>query len=180
MEGMVEKITGKTLTNELDDWVDEKAHLTGLSSVTLPGAWNAPAEVSLTEQALAAENERATVEAFKNKFDAAGPAVSPAASRNNRRNLMGAGDYTYTAPEADVDHYAIHAQEKIDRAWERFVDYENDCPYWYNSLTGESQYWRPYALGGPEEQMDKDVASAKAAVFKSLMTKGGGGDGGNG
>lgn len=173
MEGMVEKITGKTLTNELDDWVDEKAHLTGMSSVTLPGAWNAPAGVSSADQVLAAEKERVAVEAFKEKYDKAGPK----ASGDNRRNLMGAGEYKYTPQAADIDHYEIHAQEKIDDAWERFVDYENDCPYWYNSLTGESQYWRPYALGGPEEHMDKDVASAKAAVFKSLMTKGSGGGG---
>ena len=172
LEGMVEKISGKTVTDELDEWVDEKAHLTGMSSVTLPGAWDAPSVPSLAQQMIDAEKERVAIEAFKEKYNAAGR--NCVSVGKTRRNLMDPGEYTYTAPPAEEeDYYALHEQEKIDGAWERFVDYDNDCPYWYNSLTGESQYWRPYALGGPEEVMDKDVASAKAAIFKSLISKGG-------
>lgn len=170
MEGMVEKITGKTLSDELDEWVDEKAHLTGMSSVSLPGTHSATTELSLAQQMINAEKERVALEEFKQSYGTEGPTGGA-----RKKNLMGVEDYAYNAPAADeIDYYAIHEQEKIDKAWERFVDYENDCPYWYNNITGESQYWRPYALGGPEEHMDKNVASAKAAVFKSLMVKGGG------
>ena len=53
------------------------------------------------------------------------------------------------------------------------MDYENDCPYWYNNLTNESVYERPWVLGGPIEHMDPNVATAKATLFKSMLSTGG-------
>ena len=80
-------------------------------------------------------------------------------------------DYSYTPTVDDTDPYEIYEQSKIDGAWQEFLDYENDCSYWYNNLTNESVYERPWSLGGPMETMDRNVADAKAAIFKGMLSK---------
>ncbi len=174
--GMVEKISGKTLTDELDQWVDEKAHLTSpvRREESLPGAWDAPPKESMAQQMMRRYKEDEQQAAFENRFTAGGPGATGSVSFDQ--------DYSYTPPPAEydpsTDPWALHSQEKLAAAWKEFTDYENDCPYWFNELTSESQYWRPWCLGGPEEPLSTDVADTKVALFKATLNFGGGGGGG--
>ena len=181
--GMMEKISGKTITDELDMWIDEKAHLTGQLGNHLKESRTlslAPREPSVAEQmqqavydAEALAYEQAQLETFSSTYGVDGPG-----SQATSNNTMGES-YSYTPLPSvdDTDPYQLYEQSQIDERWEEFMDYENDCPYWYNDLTSESVYERPWCLGGKIERMSSAVATAKATVFKSMMSTAGTGTG---
>jgi len=180
LHGMVEKISGKTITDEMDEWIDEKAHVTGAHDLLLQRTRAAAAEAEAAAAAAAhavwspqslEEMTAQTQEwdSFQSSYGADGPSIV-------ERDMTAAltADYSYTPLADESDPYQLYEREKIDSAWQEFMDYENDCPYWYNNLTNESVYERPWVLGGPIEQMDPNVATAKATLFKSMLSTGAG------
>jgi hypothetical protein len=171
LDGMVEKISGKTITDELDMWIDEHAHLTGATGnhqrdaivVKQPSLAEQMVQAVRDVEALAYEESQLTE--FSSTYSSDGPSYS------STNNTMGESySYTPPAPDDPNDPYQMYEQWQIDEKWQEFTDYENDCAYWFNNLTNESTYERPWCLGGPVERMDKNVATAKAAVFKSMLS----------
>ena len=190
LSGMIEKICGKTITDEHDTWVDEKAEVTGAGSHLLEQARSyssqpfqpsqASQQLSLASEVLEATHhqqeyqeyqdyqeyqEDSSLSQFESKYQAEGSNLYVADGESLTK------DYSYTPTVDDTDPYEIYEQSKIDGAWQEFLDYENDCSYWYNNLTNESVYERPWSLGGPMETMDRNVANAKAAIFKGMLSK---------
>ena len=173
LTGMMEKISGKTITDEFDMWIDEKAEITGAGSHLLENSRtsssahsaNANAISSVAASSMALQNsvhQEEYQQSFEHKFQASGTSAVSSA--------MVDMDYTYTPVVDETDPYQIYTQEQIDEKWQEFTDYDNDCQYWYNQLTSESVYERPWALGGPMEYMDVNVADAKVAIFKGMLS----------
>ena len=169
--GMMEKISGKTMTDELDRWVDEKAHLTGAlgthqkeSQIVKRQPTFAEIEAMEVQAALEEAQSLAALDTFSSTYES-----SEQPSLGNFDTMS--TDYSYTPLPIDAtDPYQVYEESQIDQSWQEFMDYENDAAYWFNSLTNESTYERPWSLGGPIDHMDPNVATAKAALFKSMLS----------
>ena len=75
----------------------------------------------------------------------------------------------YSLEEANYFRYGGNNSDK-EITSDQMLSFFNNFEEILNNLTNESTYERPWCLGGPVERMDKNVATAKAAVFKSMLS----------